>query len=158
MAQHDTAGRERGPAGAAGVLLVNLGTPEAPTPRAVRAYLREFLSDPRVVKLPRLVWWPILYLWVLPFRSPRSAKKYAAIWTREGSPLRVYLERQVQLLRGYLGERLKAPLPVAGALRYGRPSIAAGLAELKSRRCDRIVVLALYPRHAGGTPPQPEDG
>jgi ferrochelatase len=86
-----------------GVLLVNLGTPDAPTAGAVRRYLREFLSDPRVVQIPRLVWLPILYLFVLPFRPAKSARKYAAIWRSDGSPLRIYHERQAQLLRGFLG-------------------------------------------------------
>src|ERR1700675_1039881 len=122
-----------------GVLLVNLGTPDAPTAWAVRRYLREFLSDRRVVQIPRLAWWPILYLLILPFRPARTARKYARIWREDGSPLRVYLERQAQLLRGYLGQRLKRPLPVAGAMRYGKPSIAAGLAELRAHECDRIL-------------------
>jgi len=79
----------------AGVLLVNLGTPEAPTPAAVRRYLREFLSDRRVVEIPRLAWWPILNFIVLPIRAPKSAKKYATVWTPEGSPLRVFHDRLV---------------------------------------------------------------
>jgi len=110
-----------------GVLLVNLGTPEAPTPSAVRRYLREFLSDPRVVELPRWLWLPILYLLVLPFRPAKTARKYAMIWKADGSPLRIYHERQAQLLRGYLGERLKAPVPAFAAMRYGKPAIADGL-------------------------------
>jgi ferrochelatase len=134
-----------------GVLLVNLGTPDAPSAWAVGRYLREFLSDRRVVRIPRLAWWPILYLLILPFRSARTARKYARIWRKDGSPLRVYLERQAQLLRGYLGQRLKRPLPVAGAMRYGKPSIAAGLAELRSRECDRIILIPLYPQYSGST-------
>ena len=81
-------------AGLPGVLLVNLGTPDAPTAGAVRRYLREFLSDPRVVQIPRIVWLPILYLLVLPFRPSKSAAKYAKIWRPDGSPLRIYHERQ----------------------------------------------------------------
>ena len=135
----------------AGVLVVNLGTPEAPTAPAVRRYLREFLSDPRVVQIPRLVWWPILNFLILPFRPAKTAHKYASIWMKEGSPLRVYLGRQVQLLRGYLGERLKAPVAVAGAMRYGRPSIADGLAELGERPCPRVLVLPLSPQYAEST-------
>ena len=141
----------------AGVLLVNLGTPEAPTPSAVRRYLREFLSDRRVVEIPRLAWWPILYLVILPFRPARSARKYATIWRPEGSPLRIYLERQAQLLRGYLGERLKRPVPVAGAMRYGKPSVAEGLAELRARKCERILVIPLYPQYAGSATGSVED-
>src|SRR5687767_1765599 len=106
-----------------GILLVNLGTPEAPTPQAVRAYLKEFLSDRRVVEIPRIVWWPILNLFVLRTRPKASAARYAQIWTREGSPLRVYTERQTILLQGHLGDRLRAPLVIEHAMRYGRPSI-----------------------------------
>ncbi|MGE5097884.1 MAG: ferrochelatase [Betaproteobacteria bacterium] len=135
----------------AGVLLVNLGTPEAPTPAAVRRYLGEFLWDPRVVQIPRPVWWLILNLAVLPLRSPKSAAKYAKIWTPDGSPLRVYHDRQVQLLRGYLGERLKAPIPVAGAMRYGRPSVADGVKELVDKGCGRILVIPMYPQYAAST-------
>jgi protoporphyrin/coproporphyrin ferrochelatase len=140
-----------------GVLLVNLGTPDAPTAWAVGRYLREFLSDRRVVRMPRLAWWPILYLLILPFRPARTARKYARIWREDGSPLRVYLARQVQLLRGYLGQRLKRPLAVAGAMRYGKPSIAQGLAELRSHECDRILVIPLYPQYAGSTTGSTED-
>jgi len=137
--------------GVTGVLLVNLGTPDAPTPAAVRRYLREFLWDPRVVQIPRPLWWLILNFAVLPFRPAKTAKKYAAIWREDGSPLRVYLARQAQLLRGYLGERLGKPVPVAGAMRYGKPSIAEGLAELAGRGCVRLLVLPLYPQYAGST-------
>ena len=140
-----------------GVLLVNLGTPDAPGAWAVARYLREFLSDPRVVALPRIVWLPILYFLVLPLRPFRSARKYALIWRPDGSPLRIYLERQVQMLRGFLGEKLKRPVPVVGAMRYGKPSIAAGLKELRDRNCDRIVVLPLYPQYAGSTTASTED-
>jgi protoporphyrin/coproporphyrin ferrochelatase len=140
-----------------GVLLVNLGTPDAPTAWAVGRYLREFLSDRRVVRMPRLAWWPILYLLILPLRPARTARKYARIWRQDGSPLRVYLARQVQLLRGYLGQRLKRPLAVAGAMRYGKPSIAEGLAELRSHECDRILVIPLYPQYAGSTTGSTED-
>jgi len=142
---------------APGVLLVNLGTPEAPTPGAVRRYLREFLSDPRVVTLPRLAWLPILYLFVLPFRPGRTAKKYAAIWTPDGSPLRVYHERQSQLLRGSIGERLRATIPVFAAMRYGRPSVREGLADLKAKGCDRVLVMPMYPQFAASTTASVED-
>ena len=134
-----------------GVLLVNLGTPDAPTASAVRRYLREFLSDPRVVQLPRIAWLPILYLFVLPLRPSRSARKYAAIWRSDGSPLRVYHERQAQLLRGYLGQKLGKPVPVAAAMRYGKPSVAAGMSELRERGCDRILVVPMYPQYAAST-------
>jgi hypothetical protein len=140
-----------------GVLLVNLGTPDAPTPSAVRRYLREFLSDPRVVELPRYVWLPILYLLVLPFRPGKTAHKYASIWKPDGSPLRIYHERQAQLLKGYLGQRAKALIPVVAAMRYGKPSIADGLAELKSKGCSRILVIPMYPQYAGSATGSVED-
>jgi len=144
-------------AGSPGVLLVNLGTPDAPTTGAVRRYLREFLSDPRVVQIPRAVWLPILYLFVLPFRPGKSAKKYASIWRTDGSPLRIYTERQAQLLRGYLGQKLGKPVPVLPAMRYGNPSIKAALAELKERGCDRLLVIPMYPQYAGSTTASTED-
>jgi ferrochelatase len=140
-----------------GVLLVNLGTPDAPTPGAVRRYLREFLWDPRVVQIPRPVWWLILNLFVLPLRPAKSARKYARIWRPDGSPLRVYTERQAQLLRGYLGEKLKAQVPVVAGMRYGSPSIEDALAQLKLRECARILVLPLYPQYAGSTTASAED-
>ncbi|MDQ3026947.1 MAG: ferrochelatase [Pseudomonadota bacterium] len=147
----------RGASPAPGVLLVNLGTPEAPTASAVRRYLRQFLSDPRVVELPRLVWLPILYFLVLPFRPGKSAKKYAKIWTRDGSPLRVYSLRQAQILKGSLGERLRALVPVESAMRYGPPSIAAGLAALKARECNRVLVIPLYPQYTSSATGSVED-
>ena len=140
-----------------GVLTVNLGTPDEPTPAAVRRYLREFLSDPRVVELPRIAWLPILHLFVLRTRPAKTAQKYQAIWTSDGSPLRVYHERQAQLLRGYLGERFKAPVPVFAAMRYGKPSIADGLAELAAKECKRILVLPMYPQYAGSATGSVED-
>lgn len=142
---------------AAGVLLVNLGTPDAPTPGAVRRYLREFLSDPRVVEIPRPLWFVILNLFILPFRPRKTARKYARIWKPEGSPLRVYHLRQAQLLRGYLGERMKRPVPVVGAMRYGKPSIAEGLEELRAKGCDRVLVLPLYPQYSASTTASVED-
>jgi len=129
------------------VLLVNLGTPDAPTPRAVRRYLRQFLSDPRVVEIPRAVWLPILHGVVLTTRPTQSARKYASIWTPEGSPLRVHTEKQARLL----GERLGAETRVAFAMRYGEPSIPATLARLKSDGHDRVLLLPLYPQYAAST-------
>ena len=140
-----------------GVLLVNLGTPDAPTPGAVRKYLREFLSDPRVVELPRLLWLPILYFFVLPFRPARTARKYAKVWMNDGSPLRVYTLRQAQILKGSLGERMRALVPVAPAMRYGEPSIKRGLAELRDKGCDRVLVVPLYPQYAASTTASVED-
>src|SRR5687767_8236859 len=124
-----------------GVLLVNLGTPDAPTPEAVRRYLKEFLSDPCVVDLPRALWWPILHLFVLRTRPKVSAARYERIWTRDGSPLRIYTERQVSLLRGYLGERKRTDVAIEYAMRYGSPSIASKLEALAARGCERILLV-----------------
>ena len=140
-----------------GVLLVNLGTPDAPTPSAVRRYLREFLWDPRVVEIPRPIWFVILNFFILPFRPAKTARKYAAIWMADGSPLRVYHARQTQLLRGYLGQKTGKPVPVAGAMRYGNPSIKEGLAELREKGCERVLVLPLYPQYAASTTASVED-
>ena len=134
-----------------GVLLINLGTPEAPTPRAVRAYLKQFLSDPRVVEIPRLVWLPILYLFVLTRRPKQSAARYAQIWTRDGSPLKLHTEQQTTLLRGYLGDRLRVPLVVDYAMRYGSPSIAEKLEAMKAQGCERILLVPLYPQYSAST-------
>ena len=134
-----------------GILLVNLGTPDEPTPAAVRRYLKEFLSDPRVVEIPKPIWWLILNGIILNTRPSKTAKKYASIWRKEGSPLRVYTERQTQLLRGYLGEKIKTPLPVAYAMRYGNPTNASVIAQLKAAHCERILVLPLYPQYASST-------
>ena len=132
------------------VLLCNLGTPDAPTPAAVRRYLAEFLRDPRVVEIPRLLWLAILHGIILRTRPAKSAKKYASIWTAEGSPLRVWTDKQAKLLAGYLGER-QQPVIVRSAMRYGSPSIASVLDELKAAGATRIVVLPLYPQYSGTT-------
>ena len=134
-----------------GVLLINLGTPSAPTEAAVRSYLREFLSDPRVVDIPRALWMPVLHGVILRTRPKVSAKRYAAIWSADGSPLQVHTERQAKILRGYIGERVRAPLEVRSAMRYGAPSIADGIAELRANGCDRILALPLYPQYAAST-------
>ena len=139
--------RRSGAGAAVAILLVNLGTPEAPTPAAVRRYLRQFLSDPRVIEIPRLLWLPILHGIVLNTRPQKSAKKYASIWTPEGSPLKVHTARQAQLL----AQTLDAHLRVDYAMRYGEPSIGATLARLRSEGCDRILVLPLYPQYAAST-------
>ncbi len=134
-----------------GVLLINLGTPDAPTPQAVRVYLRQFLSDPRVVEIPRFIWWVILNVFVLPRRPKASAARYAQVWMPEGSPLKVYTERQARLLKGYLGERIHAPLAVDYAMRYGSPSISQQIEALKVRGCERILLLPLYPQYSAST-------
>ncbi len=132
-----------------GVLLVNLGTPAAPTAAALRRYLKQFLWDPRVVEIPRLLWWLILNLIILNFRPKKSAAKYASVWMPEGSPLRVYTERQTKLLKGRLGA--KTGILVDYAMRYGEPSIAATLDRMKAAGANRILVMPLYPQYAAST-------
>ena len=136
-----------------GVLLVSLGTPSAPTAPAVRSFLREFLSDRRVVELPRIVWLPILYGIILTTRPAKSAEKYAKVWTPEGSPLAVHTARQSKLLAGLLGERARPapPPPVEYGMRYGKPSISAAFEKLCGAGCTHVVVLPLYPQYAGST-------
>lgn len=134
-----------------GILLVNLGTPDAPTATALRPYLKQFLSDPRVVEIPRALWWLILNGIILRVRPRKSAEKYALIWTSDGSPLKVHTERQALLVRGYLGEQTKAPITVEWAMRYGNPSVAEKLWKLREAGCDRILVLPLYPQYAAST-------
>jgi ferrochelatase len=140
-----------------GVLLINLGTPDAPTAAAVRRYLAEFLADRRVVEIPPFVWWPILHGIILRVRPAKSARKYAAIWSNDGSPLLVHSVRKRALLLGYLGERLKAMglpsdfAPVELAMRYGRPTVAGAMDRLAAAGCDRILVLPLYPQYAAST-------
>ena len=132
------------------IVLCNLGTPEAPEPGAVRRFLAEFLSDPRVVEIPRAVWWPILHGVILRTRPAKSARKYASIWTPDGSPLKVWTEKQAKLLTGYLGERGHR-VEVRYAMRYGAPAIAGVLDELKAGGAARVLVLPLYPQYSGTT-------
>jgi ferrochelatase len=136
---------------AIGVLLVNLGTPEAPTARALRPYLKQFLSDPRVVEIPRALWWPILNGIILNTRPAKSAEKYAKIWTAEGSPLRVHTQRQAERLQAVLAGHAGAAVTVEWAMRYGRPSVTEGMRGLRERGCDRVAVLPLYPQYAAST-------
>jgi len=133
------------------IVLINLGTPDAPTPSAVRRYLKEFLSDPRVVEIPRAVWTLILHGVILPFRSGQSAKKYASIWTGSGSPLKIYTEKQAALLQALLVERGHQDIEVAMAMRYGAPALPDVLDGLKARGVDRIVLLPAYPQYSGTT-------
>ncbi|MEW6704824.1 MAG: ferrochelatase [Pseudomonadota bacterium] len=132
------------------VLLVNLGSPDAPEAPAVRRYLAEFLSDPRVVEIPRWAWKPILHGIILRTRPAKSAAKYASIWTPEGSPLKVWTEKQAKLLLGALGERGHRVL-VRHAMRYGSPCVAAELDALKAAGAERILVLPLYPQYSATT-------
>lgn len=130
-----------------GVLIVNLGTPEAPTAGAIRRYLREFLLDRRVVELNRWIWKPILYGFILPFRPLALRKTYAAIWTEEGSPLLAISRRQRAALQAALGP----DTPVALAMRYGQPAIASALRELAAQDVRQLLVLPLYPQYSATT-------
>lgn len=134
-----------------GVLLVNLGTPDAPTGRALRPYLKEFLADPRVVEIPRALWWLILNGIILNTRPKKSAAKYGAIWTADGSPLKVHTEKQAKLLKGWLGEHVASPVMVEYAMRYGSTPIGDTLARMKAAGCDRILVLPAYPQYAASS-------
>ena len=135
---------------ATAVVLINLGTPAAPTTPAVRAYLKEFLSDPRVVEIPRAIWWLILNAIILNVRPRKSAEKYATVWTAEGSPLKVHTERQAKLLRGRLGEAGHQVI-VDYAMRYGSPSIPTTLSRVKAAGATRILLLPLYPQYSSST-------
>jgi len=133
-------------AGRTGVLLCNLGSPAAPTAAATRSYLTEFLSDRRVVEMPPALWQPILRGVILRTRPAKSAAKYQSIWQAEGAPLLVWTQQQAALLGDYLN-----PVRVLPAMRYGQPSIAAQLDELKASGCSRILVVPLYPQYSGAT-------
>lgn len=129
-----------------GILLANLGTPDAPTPGAVKRYLRQFLSDKRVVDTSRLLWWPLLRGVILPIRSPRVAKLYQSVWMEEGSPLMVYSRRQQQALAARLPDT-----PVALGMSYGSPSLASAVDDLLAQGVEDIVVLPLYPQYSCST-------
>lgn len=131
---------------ALGVLLVNLGTPDAPRAPEVRRYLREFLSDPRVLDIPAPARWLLLHLVILPFRPARSAAAYRRVWRPDGSPLLHHSRRLAEALRGALPD-----CEVELGMRYGEPSLARGLQALRQRGCDRIVVVPLYPQYAAST-------
>ena len=132
------------------VLLCNLGTPDEPTAPALRRYLAEFLSDPRVVEIPRALWWLILHGVILRVRPKKSAAKYATIWMAEGSPLKVWTQKQARLLAGYLGQR-GHKVGVLCAMRYGNPSVASVLDQMKAAGVTRVLVLPLYPQYSGPT-------
>ncbi len=134
-----------------GVLLTNLGTPDEPTPRALRRYLAEFLADPRVVETPRMVWLPILHGVILNIRPAKSAHAYRQIWTEAGSPLLAFSRRQAAALRHSLQERCPGPVRVALGMRYGNPSIRAAMEELREAGARRLLVLPLYPQYCAAT-------
>ncbi len=134
-----------------GLLLVNLGTPDAPSVAAVRRYLAEFLSDPRVIEMPRALWMIILHGIILRVRPKRSAHAYSQVWTDRGSPLLDFARRQAAALESALAERGIGPVKVALAMRYGNPSIVSGLEALHSANAHRVLVLPLYPQYSATT-------
>jgi len=139
---------------AIGVLLANVGTPAAPTPKALRRYLRQFLSDQRIAELPRWKWLPILYLFVLTTRPRRVAKLYRSIWTDDGSPLLAIGRRQAAGIEQRLNRARSGSEPVFHVtlgMRYGEPSIPSALAELRQRGCGRILFFPLFPQYSAAT-------
>lgn len=140
-----------GTAESLGVLLVNLGTPDAPTPSAVRRYLRQFLWDRRVVELPRPLWWLILNLVILSIRPARSARAYKKIWTERGSPLLLISQEITAGVAEQLASRLSGSVHVELAMSYGQPAIDAALARLYEKQARRIVLLPLYPQYSNTT-------
>ena len=134
-----------------GVLVTNLGTPEAPTKKALKPYLKEFLSDPRVVEVPRLIWWMVLNLVILNIRPKRSAHAYSTVWTERGSPLMYHTQDQTDAVR----EKLKAEhgddVVVEFAMRYGEPSIKGTLDKMLDAGVRKVVVLPLYPQYCAST-------
>lgn len=139
------------PASRYGVLLVNLGTPDAPTAKAVRAYLKEFLSDTRVVEIPPFLWAIILNGIILPIRSPKVAKAYASIWEQDDSPLRAITHRQSLALKNSIESQLGEPIHVDYAMTYGKPSIASRIDDMMARGIDKIAVIPLYPQYSATT-------
>jgi ferrochelatase len=140
-----------------GILLVNLGTPAAPTAAAIRRFLREFLHDRRVVELTRWLWCPILYFFILPFRPRRLVHAYQSVWTAEGSPLLVITRRQASALEQALRVG-GTPAKVVAAMRYGEPSIAQGLRALRAAGVNRVLVLPMYPQYSATTSASVFDG
>lgn len=138
-----------------GVLITNLGTPDAPTAKALRPYLKQFLSDPRVIEIPRLLWWCILNLVILVIRPPRSAHAYKSVWTEQGSPLALYTQKQAEKLK----EKLQRSLPpqhsekveLQWAMRYGNPSIGAAIQSMMDKGVRKLIVLPLYPQYSATT-------
>ena len=129
------------------IIWCNLGSPDAPTSKSVRRFLAEFLSDRRVIDLPRILWWPVLHGIVLRTRPAKSAQKYAHIWTDEGSPLHVWTEKQAKLLQGWLGYHDHI-VQVRAAMRYGQPAIAQTIEQLRAQGFQRILILPAYPQYS----------
>ncbi len=151
MASNQNSGSEEGTVQRIGVLLTNLGTPDAPTPKALRRYLKEFLSDPRIVQIPRFIWWIILHLLILPFRPKKSAKLYASIWTEHGSPLLVHTQQTAiklfQILKPQWGQRLELDY----AMRYGSDSISEKIEAMINKGVTHLLIIPLYPQFSETT-------
>ena len=145
------ANRRHGVTRCIGVLVTNLGTPDAPTKNAVHTYLKEFLADPRVIEAPRLLWWFILNCFILPYRSKRSALIYRKVWTSEGSPLLVNAKKQVVQIQEYFDQHGQQKFHIELGMRYGQPSIADGLHALQQMHAKKIIVLPLYPQYSATT-------
>lgn len=151
MASHTPHSFRHGAIPATGILLTNLGTPSAPSPAALRTYLGEFLWDPRVVSIPRPLWWLILHGVILRVRPAKSAHAYQKVWMDEGAPLMVYSRRLASALQSELLTRFRGPVKVALAMRYGAPSIGSALEDLRRAHCERLLILPLYPQHSSAT-------
>ena len=152
MPKHETKQKYlHGPQEKIGILLVNLGSPSAPTTKAVRKYLAEFLWDPRVIEIPRFLWWIILHGVILRFRPSRSAKKYKQVWTPQGSPLVVTSTKQAQAVGKQLSKRIRGTVIVDTAMRYGKPPIAEGLRGLRKAGARRLLILPMYPQYSATT-------
>jgi ferrochelatase len=143
--------KHKTPSGKIGILLANLGTPDAPTPQALRTYLKEFLSDKRVIELPKLKWWFILNAIVLRLRPKQSAKLYASVWTDEGSPLLSMSYKQIAKVKANLKNTYSDNIVVELGMRYGNPSMDKALDSLRQQGAIKIIVLPLYPQYAGAT-------
>lgn len=151
MKYKNVPGFEHGTPESLGVLLLNLGTPDAPTPTAVRRYLSEFLKDPRVVEIPRPIWWLVLHGIILRVRPGRSARAYQAVWTERGSPLLDVARRQAIGLQERITQRFGHSVRVELGMRYGNPSVAESLGRMKEANVRRLLVLPLYPQYSGTT-------
>jgi ferrochelatase len=134
-----------------GILLANLGTPDAPTPKALRSYLGQFLMDRRIVEIPRFIWCWILHCIILVVRPKKSAEKYAQVWMKEGSPLLVHSQKQAQLLRGFLSQKVKSPFVIELGMSYGNPSMKTAIEKLKVQHCDKILLFPLFPQYAASS-------
>ncbi|MBI4006299.1 MAG: ferrochelatase [Gammaproteobacteria bacterium] len=134
-----------------GILMINLGTPDAPTISAVRRFLADFLSDPRVIEVPKLLWWMILHGIILCIRPYRSAKAYQKIWTENGSPLLDTSKKQAAAIQDEIKQRSTANFKIVLAMRYGNPSLEGGLEKLRGANAQRILILPLYPQYSATT-------